>query len=132
MLLRIGEVVERSGLSHDTLRYYERVGLVAPPVRAGSGHRMYEESVIDQLAVVSTLRSVGFSIAQVSRVLSVKDDAATVRARIDAMRSALDDLEESLDEKEAALRCAREQLASWRGELDAGEPWPDTPIACAK
>lgn len=132
MLLRIGEVVERSGLSHDTLRYYESVGLVEPAGRSAAGHRMYDEQVLDQLAVVTALRCVGFPIAQVLDVLAVKEGTPTVRARIDAMRAALERLDHSLDEKEVALRRAREQVTQWRSELDAGEPWPDTPLQCAQ
>ena len=111
MLLRIGEVAERAGLSHDTLRYYEGVGLVEPAGRSPVGHRLYDEKVLDQLAVVTALRSVGFSIAQVLDVLAVKDGTVTVRARIDAMRAALDRLDQSLDEKEAALRRAESGLS---------------------
>ncbi len=132
MLLRIGEVAERAGLSHDTLRYYEGVGLVEPAGRSPAGHRLYDEKVLDQLAVVTALRSVGFSIAQVLDVLAVKDGTVTVRARIDAMRAALDRLDQSLDEKEAALRRARDQVTRWRNELDEGEPWPDTPVGCVQ
>ncbi len=130
MLLRIGEVVEKSGLSHDTLRYYERVGLMRAPDRAASGHRVYEASVLDQLAVVTSLRTAGFSIAQVLTVLAVKDNATTVRGRIDGMRHAMSALESALDEKEAALVRARKLLEGWRAELDAGEPWPETPVGC--
>ena len=112
MLLRIGEVAERAGLSHDTLRYYEGVGLVEPAGRSPVGHRLYDAQVLD--------------------VLAVKDGTVTVRARIDAMRAALDRLDQSLDEKEAALRRARDQVTRWRNELDEGEPWPDTPVGCVQ
>ena len=128
MPLSIGEVARLSGLSHDALRYYERIGLVPEAERDGAGRRAYDERVLDQLQVVTTLRSVGFSIAEVQRVLGVKDGTTTVRARIAAMREAIAELEASLDEKQLALDAARSQLASWRGELDAGEPWPDSPL----
>ena len=128
MSLSIGEVARRSGLSHDTLRYYEKIGLVPEANRDSGGRRAYDEQVLDQLQVVTTLRSVGFSIAEVQKVLGVKDGTTTVRARIAAMREAIAELEASLDEKQLALDAARSQLTSWRAELDAGEPWPDVPL----
>ena len=128
MSLSIGEVARRSGLTHDTLRYYERIGLVPPADRDSAGRRCYTEQTLDQLHVVTALRSVGFSIAEVQRVLGVKDGTTTARARVGAMREAIADLEASLDDKQLAIDTARAQLASWRGELDAGEPWPDVPL----
>jgi MerR family redox-sensitive transcriptional activator SoxR len=119
MSLSIGEVARRSGLSHDALRYYERAGLVPPPRRAGSGHRRYDESVLDLLGVITALRTVGFSITEVQRVLQVKDVNATVGARIEAMHATFDELEDSLDAKEAALHAARSQLHAWREEMDS-------------
>jgi len=128
MSLSIGEVARRSGFSHDTLRYYERIGLVPIADRDSAGRRTYTEQTLDQLHVVTALRSVGFSIAEVQRVLGVKDDTTTVRARVSAMRGAIADLGASLDEKQLAIDTARAQLDAWRGELDAGEPWSDTPL----
>jgi len=128
MPLSIGEVSRRSGLSHDTLRYYERIGLAPQAARDSAGRRVYDEQALDQLHVVIALRWVGFSIAEVQRVLGVKDGTSTARARVGAMREAIADLEASLDEKQRAIDTARAQLDSWRGELDAGEPWPDVPL----
>ncbi|MCI1220054.1 MAG: MerR family DNA-binding transcriptional regulator [Bifidobacterium sp.] len=65
MSLSIGDVAARSGLSRDTLRYYEKIGLVPHARRSPSGQREYEEPVLDQLLVVTALRNAGFSIAQV-------------------------------------------------------------------
>ena len=65
MSLPIGEVARRSGLSPDALRYYEREGLLPAPERTAGGARRYDESALDQLAVITSLRAVGFSLAQV-------------------------------------------------------------------
>lgn len=130
MSLLIGEVAARSGLSHDTLRYYERVGLIPAPERDASGRRRYDEAVLDLLQVVDALRRAGFSLAQVASVLEVKASTRTVRGRTDAMRQAIALLEQDLDQRTSAIADARELLGSWRDELDAGEPWPETPLDC--
>jgi DNA-binding transcriptional MerR regulator len=69
--------------------------------------------------VITALRTVGFSITEVQRVLQVKDVNATVGARIEAMHATFDELEDSLDAKEAALHAARSQLHAWREEMDS-------------
>lgn len=130
MSLLIGEVAALSGLSHDTLRYYEREGLIPAPDRDAAGRRRYTEAVLDLLQVVDALRRAGFTLAQVSSVLDVKARTRTTRGRTDAMREALQLLEQDLDQRTAAIEDARELLSAWRGELDAGEPWPDTPLDC--
>ena len=130
MSLLIGEVSARSGLSPDTLRYYEHEGLVPAPARDSASRRLYDESVLDLLHVIDALRGAGFSLAQVSSVLTVKSRTRTVRARTESMREALGILEEDLDRRAAAIQEARALLTAWRAELDTGEPWPDAPLDC--
>ncbi|MGO1258024.1 MAG: MerR family transcriptional regulator [Brachybacterium sp.] len=130
MSLLIGEVSARSGLSHDTLRYYERVGMIPAPERDATGRRRYDAAVLDLLRIVDALRRAGFSLAQVSSVLEVKARTRTVRGRTVAMRQAIALLEQDLDSRTAAIADARSLLSSWQEELDAGEPWPDTPLDC--
>lgn len=130
MSLLIGEVSARSGLSPDALRYYEREGLVPAAARDSAGRRLYDDSVLDLLHVIDALRRAGFSLAQVSSVLTVKSRTRTARARTESMREALGTLEEDLDRRATAIQEARVLLTSWRAELDAGEPWPDTPLDC--
>jgi DNA-binding transcriptional MerR regulator len=60
--LTISEVAQRTGLSAHTLRYYERIGLIASVVRADSGHRRYAASDMDWLAFLVRLRATGMSI----------------------------------------------------------------------
>lgn len=60
--LTISEVAERTGLTAHTLRYYERIGLIAAVVRADSGHRRYAAADMDWLAFLVRLRATGMSI----------------------------------------------------------------------
>lgn len=128
MSLPIGEVSRRSGLSPDALRFYEREGLVPTPARTSGGARRYDIAILDQLRVITTLRRIGFGLDEVRDLLAAKSTTHTVRERIEAARASIDRLERRLDEKERALGEAREQLRAWRAELDAGEPWPDSPL----
>jgi DNA-binding transcriptional MerR regulator len=60
--MQIGEVATQSGLSIDTLRYYERIGLIDPRPRLPSGHRDYDEDALGRAEALSYLRASGMSI----------------------------------------------------------------------
>jgi len=62
-----GQVAERSGFSLDTLRYYERIGLLNRLERTSSGHRRFGEDDLEWLEVLRCLRETGMPIAQMRR-----------------------------------------------------------------
>ncbi|GAA4901593.1 MerR family transcriptional regulator [Streptomonospora salina] len=60
--LSISEAADRTGLSADTLRYYERIGLMDPVPRSASGQRVYGEGELDRLELINRLRDTGMPI----------------------------------------------------------------------
>ncbi len=68
-LLSITEVGERTGLQSSALRYYEREGLIQSAGRSG-GRRLYNEGVLQRLAVVSLLQEVGFTIGEIAELMN--------------------------------------------------------------
>ncbi|REC95146.1 MerR family transcriptional regulator [Kushneria indalinina] len=72
--MKIGELARRSGRSTHTLRYYERIGLLPPPRRDGSGQRDYDASILVWLAFLERLRATGMPIREML-------DYAALRAR---------------------------------------------------
>lgn len=62
--LTIGEVARRTGVAATTLRYYEQVGLVQPPARAG-GQRRYQDNVLARLEVIRLCKSAGFTLDEI-------------------------------------------------------------------
>jgi DNA-binding transcriptional MerR regulator len=62
-----GEVAERSGFSLDTLRYYERIGLLERVERTSNGHRRFDQRDLDWLSVLRCLRDTGMPIAEMRR-----------------------------------------------------------------
>ncbi|MGL4832019.1 MAG: MerR family transcriptional regulator [Propionibacteriaceae bacterium] len=121
MLLPIGEVAARSGMSPDTLRFYEREGLIPPQARDSSGRRRYAENVLDQLGIIASLRDAGFSLSDVRQLLAAKRPGTTAAERLDAAKQALKDLDEVIRRKEAALADARALISAWRAEIDEHE-----------
>ncbi|BEL04487.1 hypothetical protein Q0Z83_026780 [Actinoplanes sichuanensis] len=68
--MRTGEVAERAGVNIQTLRYYERRGLLAEPVRSTGGHRLYPAATVDLLAVIKAAQRLGFTLDEVADLLN--------------------------------------------------------------
>ena len=68
--MRVGEVAERAGVNVETLRYYERRGLLPAPERAPSGHRRYDEETVRFLCAIKEAQAVGFTLAEIAERLA--------------------------------------------------------------
>lgn len=72
--LKIGEVAAESRLPVKTIRYYEELGLLTPSVqRTKSGYRLFDESVFNRLAFIKRSQSLGLSLSEIQRILTVRD-----------------------------------------------------------
>lgn len=69
----IGEVARRSGVPARTVRYYERVGVLAPPARTAAGYRRYGEDALDRLAFVRACKAIGFTLHEVAELFAAAD-----------------------------------------------------------
>jgi DNA-binding transcriptional MerR regulator len=67
--LRTGEVAERAGVNVQTLRYYERRGLIAEPARSPGGHRTYPADTVTLLGVIKSAQRLGFTLDEVAELL---------------------------------------------------------------
>jgi len=68
--MTIGRVASALGMSIDTIRFYERQGLIAPPRRNFSGYRNYSEDVIDRLHFIGDAKRLGFTLKEIRELLS--------------------------------------------------------------
>lgn len=67
--LRAGQVADAVGVNVETLRYYERRGIIAEPQRSPGGHRLYPETAITTLRVIKAAQSLGFTLEEVAELL---------------------------------------------------------------
>ncbi|MEU1301318.1 MerR family transcriptional regulator [Streptomyces shenzhenensis] len=67
--LRSGQVAERAGVNLQTLRYYERRGLLAEPQRSIGGHRLYGEDAVTTLRVIKAAQRLGFTLEEAAELL---------------------------------------------------------------
>jgi DNA-binding transcriptional MerR regulator len=107
----IAQAAQRSGLSIDTLRYYERIGLVDPPARDSGGRRSYSEDDLGWLAFVTRLRTTGMPIRMMREFAQLRhlehtagrrrqilvDHRAEVRTRIAELQTCLEVLDYKID-----------------------------------
>ena len=87
-LVHIGEVAERTGLSHRTIRYYEEMGLVEPAARPEGGFRLYDEAGIERLLLIMPMKPLGFSIEQIGDLLRALDTLADAESSEDGRDAA--------------------------------------------
>ena len=87
--MTIAEAAERSGLTKDTLRYYEKDGLMLAPVdRSATGHRRYTERDLTWIELVTRLRATGMPIREVRRYADlVRGGAGNEQERLDLLRA---------------------------------------------
>jgi len=87
--LVIGALAARTGTTAETIRYYERIGLLPAPARAGTGrYRIYGAADVERLAFVRRARELGFSLDEVRELLGLADDAQRPCAEVDELARA--------------------------------------------
>ena len=80
--LTIGKLADRSGVSVQTVRYYERSGLLPKPSRAASGYRLYAHEAVRRLTFIKQAQQLGFSLGEIQDLLSLRMQSGTTCADI--------------------------------------------------
>jgi DNA-binding transcriptional MerR regulator len=114
--MRIGEAAARAGVSRDTLRYYERTGLLPSPPRGPNGYREYSDGVVHRVAFIRSALEFGFSIKQLAAFLRSRGEG---RPPCREVRAAAQRLAVEMDRRIAELTAARARLARTLEAWDA-------------
>jgi DNA-binding transcriptional MerR regulator len=81
--LRSGELAKRAGVGVETLRFYERCGLIAKPGRTPSGYRQYPPDEVERVRFIRRARDLGFSLAEIRHFFELaRDPGATVSTSV--------------------------------------------------
>lgn len=72
-MYQIGELSERTGVIRETIRYYERIGLLPEPERADNGYRLYSDSDVERLRFIQRARSLDFTLDDIAEILDFRD-----------------------------------------------------------
>lgn len=120
------QTVEMSGFSLDTLRYYEKIGLIEPVRRAAGGHRRYTGDDIGWLDMLRCLRGTGMPIAQMQTFAALaRDGESTVAERLALLEEHDANVDAELERLLELRRKVRAKIAYYRAYL------ADQPIECA-
>ena len=96
--LLIGQLAKLAGVKPDTVRFYERSGLLPKPARTASEYRLYDEATVNQLRFIKKAQSLGFSLDEVRRILCLRGQGSRT------CRSVIAIAEATLEETEIKLR----------------------------
>ena len=117
--LKIGEVAKLSGVGIETLRFYERSGLLGRPARTHSGYRLYDSEVLERLDFIKRAQVLGFSLDEIKQIIAEKQAGASpCEAVRDIVRTRLQELDEHMRE----MRGYRNELAATLAEWDKTGP----------
>jgi DNA-binding transcriptional MerR regulator len=121
-LLTPAEAAARSGFSLDTLRYYERIGLLAGIGRATSGHRRFTPEDLAWLGILRCLRDTGMPIADLREYaeLARQEGPTSLAARLDLLVRHDSAVTDRITELRAQQEHLRAKIAYYRGELAQG------------
>jgi DNA-binding transcriptional MerR regulator len=98
MALTVSTLAKQAGLSGDTVRYYERVGLLPPPARSPAGYRLYDQDAVARLRLIRGAQRAGLRLREIGELLQVADQGLCPCGHTETL--------------------LRERLAEVRGELD--------------
>ena len=109
--MRIGEIANRSGVTVDTVRFYERLGVLPSPEREASGYRDYAPATVERIQLTRELQAVGFTLNEVIDALAAHDAGG---ATCESERWRLDTVLERVDAKLAELDALRGRIVEAR------------------
>lgn len=120
MAWTIGNLGKATGTKVETIRYYERIGLLAKPDRTEGNYRVYGRDSVDRLSFIRRARALGFSLDQVRALLALAGDGERDCARVDALaQEHLREVEDKIADLEALRRELGALVQSCRGGVVA-------------
>lgn len=120
--MMIGELARHSGLSVDTLRYYEKIGLVPPPLRDAGGRRVYDAAALRWLGFLERLKATGLGMRERIRYaeLRVRPGVASVRERREMLEQHRDKVAADLQRLTDTLALLDDKVALYC-RIESGE-----------
>ena len=115
--MRIGEIANRSGVTVDTVRFYERLGVLPSPEREPSGYRDYVPETVERIQLTRELQAIGFTLNEVIDALAAHDAGG---ATCESERWRLDAVLERVDAKLAELDALRGRIVEARDACAGG------------
>ena len=117
--LRSGTLARLVGVSPDTLRLYERKGLLRPPLRSANGYRCYSPESVDRVRLIRAALSIGFTLDELANILKIRDAGSVPCHKVRNLAAAkLSGLERHIDQLLGLREQLKSVLKSWDHLLD--------------
>lgn len=123
--LSSGELARETGLNPETLRYYERRGILPRPERTASGHRRYGHEAVSLLRLIKRAQDLGFTLAEIRDLLRGLERPKAV---CDDVCRAIETKIGQLDQELARLKSQRERLSRLRAACPRTRPLRECPV----
>ncbi len=126
--MTIGAVAKRVGVAIDTIRYYEREGLLPEPERRASGYRSYREGTVSQLHFIRRAKGLGFTLEEIRELLALSVDR---QRGVKAVKRRAEERLAALDSRIVELQRVRDGLAQLVESCPGHGAPEQCPILCA-
>jgi DNA-binding transcriptional MerR regulator len=130
--LRVGELADAVGVTADTIRYYERAGLLPPPTRTAAGYRAYDGTAVDRLRFIQGAQRLGLRLGDIRDLLAVRDTGTCpCQPAEDLLTRRLVEVDAEI----ARLAALRQEMAAMLAGLaqpDCPAPTPGTWVPAAR
>jgi Hg(II)-responsive transcriptional regulator len=123
--LRIGDVASRAGVNIQTLRYYERRGLVEEPERTTSGYREYPSETVRLIRFIKRAQHLGFTLSEIEELITLRDARGHKRSDVRVLAEAK---MRDIDQKLAQLQAMRSALSTLVESCGCRDGRPTCPI----
>lgn len=124
--MKIGELARLAGVNVQTVRYYERRGLLEEPARRASGYREYTPATLERLRFIRRAQELGFTLTEIAELLALRLDPHTTAAQVKARA---EEKMQRIDERIHDLERIRHALSHLAGRCHGGSgPTGDCPL----
>jgi DNA-binding transcriptional MerR regulator len=121
--LRSGNLAKATGVSPDTIRHYERIGVLPRATRTESGYRLYPASAVERVLVVQRALRIGFTLAELAEVLKTRDAGGTPCRRVYQLaQDKLKGIEADIEALKRTRRYVKKVLCDWEQRIESAGP----------
>ena len=124
--LTVAQLARAAASTPDTVRYYERIGLLLPPDRTAADHRRYDDTAVDRLQFIRGAQRLGLTLREIKTLLEVRDTGVCPCEPAEGLlRQHVQEIDEDVS-RLTALRAELVQMADAIPSLDCPDPAPGT------
>lgn len=117
--LRCGSLAKAAAVSADTIRHYERLGVLPKADRTAAGYRIYPENAVERVLVVQRALRIGFTLAELAEVLKTRDSGgAPCRQVFEMAQEKLKGIEADIEALQSTRRYLKKVLSDWKGIME--------------